>query len=107
MHDNQEFLLAAEATLDSLKRHLIAREDDDRAEFEVEERGGALYVRFARPGASFLVAANATVRQIWISAAPSDLRLDWDSRMEKFIFPLTGETIITLVDRLIREQHAG
>ena len=105
MRDDTEFRRAADAALDGLKQHLIEREEESGSEFEVEEQGGVLNVLFEQPGGKFVITPNAPVRQIWISALATSFKLDWDSRMEKFIYPRTGETLITLVDRLIEEKR--
>lgn len=106
MPDEQDFRRTAEAALGNLKRHLIAREESEQAGFEVEEQGGVLNVLFEDPAARFVITANAAVRQIWISALATSFKLDWDSMLEEFILPRTGETLRALVDRLIGEHHA-
>jgi CyaY protein len=106
MQEEQDFRRTAEAALDNLKRHLIAREEDEHAAFEVEEQGGVLNVLFEDPAARFVITPNTPVRQIWISALATSFKLDWDSKLEEFILPRTGETLSALVDRLIGEQHA-
>ena len=106
MQDEQEFLRAAQAALDGLKHHLIAREQPPKSGFEIEEHGGVLNVLFDDPGNRFVITPNATVRQISVSAPSTNFKLDLDSRMEEFIFSNTGETLIALVDRLISEYHA-
>jgi CyaY protein len=106
MQDEQDFRRTAEAALDNLKRHLIAREEDEQAGFEVEEQGGVLNVLFEDPAARFVITPNAPVRQIWISALATSFKLDYDSKLEEFILPRTGETLSTLVDRLIGEHHS-
>ena len=107
MQDEQEFRRAAEAALDGLKRHLILREEDEQAGFEVEEQGGVLNVLFEEPGARFVITPNAPVRQIWISALATSFKLNWNPDTQAFILPRTGEPLIPLVDRLIGECHAG
>lgn len=106
MSDEQDFRRTAEAALANLKRHLFAREESEQAGFEVEEESGILNVFFEDPAARFVIAPNAPVRQIWISALASSFKLDWDSNLEQFILPRTGETLLVLVDRLIGEHHA-
>jgi CyaY protein len=106
MPDEQDFRRAAEAALDNLKRHLFAREESEQAGFEVEEQGGVLNVLFEDPAARFVITLNAPVRQIWISALATSFKLDYDSKVEEFILPRTGETLSTLIDRLIGEHHA-
>lgn len=104
MQDELEFRRAAEGALESLKKHLIAREEEDEAGFEVEEQGGVLNVVFEEPPAKFVVTPNTPVRQIWISALATSFKLDWDSSFSAFVLPRTGEKLIPLVDRLIEEN---
>lgn len=106
MQDEQDFRRTAEAALSNLKRHLIAREEDELAGFEVEEQAGVLNVLFEDPAARFVITPNAPVRQIWISALATSFKLDYDSTLEEFILPRTGETLSALIDRLIGEHHA-
>ena len=106
MSDEQDFRRTAEAALGNLKRHLFAREEAEQAGFEVEEQGGVLNVLFDDPAARFVITPNTPVRQIWISALATSFKLDWDSTLEEFILPRTGETLRALIDRLIAEHHA-
>ena len=102
MIDEQEFRRAAEGALELLKRHLIAREEEDDAGFEVEEQNGVLNVLFDEPPGKFVITPNTPVRQIWISALSTSFKLDWDGAA--FVLPRTGEKLIPLVDRLIQER---
>ena len=104
MQDEQEFRRAAEGALDALKKHLIAREEEDEAGFEVEEQSGALNIVFEEPPAKFVVTPNTPVRQIWISALATSFKLDWDASAGAFVLPRTAEKLIPLVDRLIEEN---
>jgi len=106
MQDEQEFRRAAETALEGLKRHLISREEEAQADFEVEEQSGVLNVLFEEPGARFVITPNTPVRQIWISALATSFKLDWNPATGAFILPRTGESLIALVDRLIGEHHA-
>jgi CyaY protein len=105
MKDEQDFRHTAEAALSNLKRHLLAREQDEQAGFEIEEQDGALNVLFEDPSARFVITPYAPVRQIWVSALAASFKLDYDSKLEEFILPRTGETLATLINRLIGEQH--
>ena len=105
MMDELEFRRAAETALDTLKRHLIVREEDDQAGFEVEEQNGVLNVVFEEPEGKFVITPNAPVRQIWISALSTSFKLDWDSASSTFILPRSGEQLTPLVDRLIQEHQ--
>lgn len=107
MIDEREFRRTAESAIEALKRHLIAREEEDEAGFEVEEQNGVLNVVFEDPGAKFVVTPNTPVRQVWISALSTSFKLDWDAAAGAFILPRSGEQLIPLVDRLIGQYHAG
>jgi CyaY protein len=103
MMDEQEFRRAAESALDALKRRLIAREEEEDAEFEVEEQNGVLNVLFEEPAGKFVITPNTPVRQIWISALATSFKLDWDASASKFVLPRTGESLDALLDRLIQD----
>lgn len=106
MVDEQDFRRAAESALESLKRHLIAREEENDAGFEVEEQNGVLNVVFEEPPGKFVITPNTPVRQIWISALSTSFKLDWDQSGD-FILPRSGEKLMPLVDRLIHERQEG
>jgi iron donor protein CyaY len=107
MKDELEFRRAAESALDALKRHLIEREEEDGAGFEVEEQNGVLNVVFEEPAVKFVITPNTPVRQIWISALSTSFKLDWDETAAAFVLPRTGEQLTPLVDRLIEENARG
>ena len=107
MLDEIEFRRAADAALDALKQHLIAREDEEEAGFEVEEQSGALNLVFEEQGGKFVVTPNTPVRQIWISALATSFKLDWDAAAGTFVLPRTGEALVPLVDRLIEDYMQG
>ena len=104
MQDELEFRRAAEKSLDELKKHLIAREEEEEAGFEVEEQNGALNVLFEEPPGKFVITPNTPVRQIWISALSTSFKLDWDEKAGTFVLPRTGEKLEPLVDRLIGQS---
>jgi iron donor protein CyaY len=104
MQDEQEFRRAAEKSLEELKKHLIAREEEDEAGFEVEEQNGVLNVVFDDPPGKFVITPNTPVRQIWISALSTSFKLDWEGKAGVFVLPRTGEPLQPLVDRLIAER---
>ncbi len=105
MQDELEFRKVCESALDALKKHLIAREEDDEAGFEVEEQNGVLNVLFEDPPGKFVITPNTPVRQIWISALSTSFKLDWDAKASAFVLPKTGEQLMPLVDRLIEENR--
>jgi CyaY protein len=107
MIDEQEFRRAAEAALEMLKRHLIGREEEEDAGFEVEEQNGVLNVLFEEPPGKFVITPNTPVRQIWISALSTSFKLDWDASATAFVLPRSGEKLVPLVDRLIQERQEG
>jgi iron donor protein CyaY len=107
MMDEQEFRRTAETALEGLKRHLIVREEEVDAGFEVEEQNGVLNVVFEDPPGKFVITPNTPVRQIWISALSTSFKLDWDAKASTFVLPRTGEPLIPLVDRLIHERAEG
>jgi CyaY protein len=107
MIDEQEFRRAAETALEALKRHLIQREEEEDAGFEVEEQHGVLNVLFDEPPGKFVITPNTPVRQIWISALSTSFKLDWKADVSSFILPRSGEKLVPLVDRLIQERQEG
>jgi len=102
--DEPEFRSRAETALDKLMQHLITREAEDEAGFEVEGQGGLLNVVFEEPPGKFVITPNTPVQQIWISALSTSFKLDWDETAGAFVLPRTGEQLTALVDRLIGEQ---
>jgi CyaY protein len=101
MLDENEFRKHADASLDSLKKALIAAEDS--ADFEAEDQAGALHISF-EDGSRFVISPNTPVRQIWISALATSFKLDWSEAEQDFILPKTGEKLKALAARLINQQ---
>jgi len=107
MQDEVEFRRLAEAALNALLQHLIAREEEAKAGFEVDEQAGVLNITFEEPAGKFVITPNTPVRQIWISALSTSFKLDWDAAAQAFTLPRTGEHLMALVDRLITEHQDG
>jgi CyaY protein len=107
MLDELEFRRHVEAALESLKQHLIEREEEAESGFEVEEQNGVLNVLFEEPPGKFVVTPNTPMRQIWISALSTSFKLDWDATLTAFVLPRTGEVLTPLIDRLIAEHLAS
>jgi iron donor protein CyaY len=107
MLDELEFRRLCDIALEALKKHLMVREEENEAGFEVEEQNGVLNVTFEEPAVKFVITPNAPVRQIWISALSTSFKLDWDATVVAFVLPRTGEKLIPLVDRLIEENGQG
>lgn len=103
--DELDFRKNAERALDTLLQHLIEREEEDDAGFEVEGgQGGLLNILFEEPPGKFVITPNAPVQQIWISALSTSFKLDWDAAAGAFVLPRTGEQMTQLIDRLISEH---
>ena len=94
----------ADAAIESLKKSLIAAEED--GDFEAEEQNGVLHIVFDEPPAKFVITPNTPVRQIWISALSTSFKLDWSEDAQAFILPRDGTLLKPLVARLINE-HLG
>jgi len=107
MLDELVFRGLVETALDALMRHLMAREEEAGAGFEVEQQGGVLNVLFDEPEGKFVITPNAPVRQIWISALSTSFKLDWNGKVGAFTLPRTGELLEPLIDRLIGEHLAS
>jgi CyaY protein len=94
----------ADAAIESLKKSLIAAEED--GDFEAEEQNGVLHIVFDEPPAKFVITPNTPVRQIWISALSTSFKLDWSEDAQTFILPKDGTPLKPLIARLINE-HLG
>lgn len=101
MLDELEFRKRSDEAFASLKKSLIAAEDN--ADIEVEDQAGALHISFEE-GARFVVSPNAPVRQIWISALTTSFKLDWSELEKDFVLIKTGERLKPLMGRLISQQ---
>jgi CyaY protein len=101
MLDEIAFRNYADDALTALKNALIDAEE--AGGFEVEEQNGVLNVIFSQ-GAKFVFTPNTPVRQLWISARSTSFKLDWNQTAEAFILPKSGEDLMTLTERLLREN---
>src|SRR6185437_15386391 len=102
MLEELDFRRKAEAAIESLKKGLIAAEDD--AAMETEEQNGVLTIAFDDSPTKFVVTPNAPVRQIWISALATSFKLDWSPQQNDFVLEKTGERLKVLVSRLVNQQ---
>lgn len=100
--DELDFRRRADSALESLAKSLYAAEAN--ADFEVEERDGAVHISFDEPPGRFVISPNSAVRQIWISALSTSFKLDWSDAVSDFVFAKTGETLKSLIARLMNEQ---
>jgi len=101
MLDENDFRKRADSALSALEQSLIAAEDS--ADIEGENQSGALHISFA-DGSRFIVSPNAPVRQIWISALATSLKLDWSDSEQDLVLSKSGEKLKALVSRLINQQ---
>ena len=105
MLDEAQFRRQSDNALESLKQALIAAEDASGS-FEFEDNNGVMNVIFENGSSKFVVTPNTPVRQIWISAQATSYKLEWSETAGAFVLPRTGEALIPLTGRLLRE-HLG
>lgn len=99
-----QFRLEADQALERLQRVLLPLADAE--DFEVELQNGVLQVVFEEPAAAkFVVSPNAPVRQIWVSAMARSYKLTWSPAASAF--EIEGESLATLMERVIRQFLAG
>lgn len=103
MLDEHRFRRESDRALEALKQALIAAEDQDPG-FEFEDNNGVMNIVFEDGSSKFVVTPNTPVRQIWISAQATSFKLEWSDSAEQFVLPKTGEALIPLTERLLREQ---
>jgi CyaY protein len=104
MLDEPTFRRVSDSALERLKQSLIDAEEDGG--FETEEKNGVLNVLFEDDSAKFVFTPQTPVRQIWISARSTSFKLEWSPDASAFVLPKTGEALIPLTERLLRE-HLG
>ena len=100
--DEVEFRRESDGALERLKQALIDAEEEGG--FEAEDNNGVLNVVFEDGSTKFVFTPNTPVRQIWISARTTSFKLDWDADRKAFVLGKTGETLVGLTERLLREQ---
>jgi iron donor protein CyaY len=100
--DEMTFREHADQAMQRLTRALYAVEE--AADFDVEERGGALHLTFDDPPGAFVISPNSSARQIWISALSTSFKLDWSEAYTDFVLAQSGETLLPLVARLLTQQ---
>jgi len=97
--DDQQFRNRADDALEDLNSALIVAADIHG--FDVDFQNGALTVEFEEPPSKFVVSPNAPVHQIWISALSRSFKLSWDEDTQAFIYPETGESLHTVMSKVI------
>jgi iron donor protein CyaY len=102
MMDEQDFKKRADEALSSLNRALIGAADDYG--FDVDFNSGALGIEFEDPPAKFVVSPNTPVRQVWVSALAKSYKLDWDIVENSFVHVESGDSLKTLIEKVISKQ---
>ena len=105
MLDEASFRRESDHALETLKQALIAAEDGSGG-FEFEDNNGVMNIIFENGSSKFVVTPNTPVRQIWISAQATSFKLEWSETTGAFVLPKSGEALIPLTERLLRE-HLG
>jgi CyaY protein len=103
MLDEASFRRESDHALETLKQALIAAEDSSDG-FEFEDNNGVMNIVFEDGSAKFVVTPNTPVRQIWISAQATSYKLEWSESAHAFVLPKTGEALVPLTQRLLREH---
>jgi CyaY protein len=96
-----EFRAHADAAFDQLNRALGVVADQHDAEVLFQNGVLTIEVEEPTPG-KIVISPNTPVRQIWISAQMRSFKFDWIG--DRFALPSTGESLNTLVARLVSEQ---
>ena len=103
MLDEKEFQRKADAAFEDLKRRLLVVGDEHG--FDVEGESGKLEVIFEEPEeAKFVVSPNTPVREIWISALSTSIKLGWSESKNAFISERTGENLLEVMSRVVSQQ---
>ena len=105
MLDEAQFRRESDHALETLKQALITAEDQD-AGFEFEDNNGVMNILFENGSSKFVITPNTPIRQIWISAQATSFKLEWAGAQAAFVLPKTGEALLPLTQRLLRE-HLG
>jgi len=105
MLDEASFRRESDKALERLKQAIIAAEEQE-AGFEFEDNNGVMNILFEDGSSKFVVTPNTPVRQIWISAQATSYKLEWSEGAGAFVLPKTGEALVPLTERLLRE-HLG
>ena len=103
MLDEAQFRHESDAALESLKQAIIAAEDSGSG-FEFEDNNGVMNILFENGSSKFVITPNTPIRQIWISAQATSYKLEWSGAQSAFVLPKTGEALLPLTERLLREH---
>lgn len=103
MLDEATFRRESDLALETLKQAIIAAEDASGS-FEFEDNNGVMNILFEDGSSKFVVTPNTPVRQIWISAQATSYKLEWSDASAFFVLSKTGEHLLALTQRLLREH---
>ena len=103
MLDEAQFRKESDHALESLKQAIIAAEDSGGG-FEFEDNNGVMNILFENGSSKFVITPNTPIRQIWISAQATSYKLEWSDAQSAFVLPKTGEPLLPLTERLLREH---
>ncbi|MDD5541931.1 MAG: iron donor protein CyaY [Acidobacteriia bacterium] len=100
---DQEFSDLADRTLTDLEDRLNEASAD--LDMEVEAEGGTIKLLFDDPHpGTFVLSANPPAKQIWLSALSTSFKFNWSEEKDTFVHEKSGESISSLIARLISEQ---
>jgi iron donor protein CyaY len=103
MLDENDFRKKADTAFEDLKQRLLTLGDEHG--FDVEGESGKLEVIFEEPEeAKFVVSPNTPVREIWISALSTSIKLGWSEARSAFVSEKTGEDLYGVMSRVISQQ---
>ena len=89
MLSEHDFQKNADALFEELKKRLLRLGDEHG--FDVEGESGKLEVIFEEPEpAKFVVSPNTPIREIWVSALATSVKLAWSDARNAFILDKTG-----------------
>ena len=103
MLDEAQFRHESDRALESLKQAIIAAEDSGGG-FEFEDNNGVMNILFENGSSKFVITPNTPIRQIWISAQATSYKLEWSDAKRAFVLPKSGEPLLPLTERLLREH---
>src|SRR6266699_5934643 len=103
MLEEKDFQRKADAAFDNLKKRLLTL--GDAHGFDGEGEFGKLEVIFEEPEeATFVIAPNTAVREIWISALSTSFKLAWNEARNAFVQEKTGEDLYAIMSRVVSQQ---
>ena len=103
MLEEKEFQRKADAAFAELKKRLLVLADEHG--FDVEGESGKLEVIFEEPEeAKFVISPNTPIREIWISALSTSIKLGWSDTKNAFVSERTGEDLFAVMKRVVSQQ---